>query len=294
MIAIARIARRALAAMLFLWASAVWAVEVGLVTEGDVAAHREFASQFRHLLSAQGIEIGRGRPALVVTVGVKATASVLAEGGNTPVLAVLMPKAAFATLEKNAGARPFSAFFLDQPPGRQLALVKEVLPGRRVVGMLLGPDSATELGAFSAAAREADLVLVSSRVDEKEALLPTLKKVLAEADLLLALPDALVFNRNTAQAILLSAYRAGKPVVGYSDAYVRAGALAAVYASPADIARHAAEVVAEVLRNGALPPPRFPRYFSIAVNAQVARSMGLAVPAPELLAERLRRQGERE
>ena len=77
------------------------------------------------------------------------------------------------------------------------------------------------------------------------------------------------------------------PVIGYSAAYVRAGALAAAYSTPRQIGQEAAQVARQLWRGGALPTPRYPRNFSIAINRPLAESLGLNLPDEAAVQQRL-------
>ncbi|MES9968078.1 MAG: hypothetical protein ABW074_12490, partial [Sedimenticola sp.] len=80
-----------------------------------------------------------------------------------------------------------------------------------------------------------------------------------------------------------------------SAAYVKAGALAAVYSTPEDIGRQLAETIKEFLDSGGkrLPPPRFPSYFNISTNETVAKSLGLTLMNKELLRALLMKEEEK-
>lgn len=287
---------------------------VALILSDDGAPYQEFVQRFRSTLDASGrgvrisvltaAELAADGAAIkpevdvVIPVGVHAAEVTLQSGVSAPVLATLIPKAAYANLKKLANGRqsPFSAIYLDQPLSRRFALIAEALPGRKKVGVVLGPDSAGELRALQNAARERGLSLVSERIADGDDLLPALKRVLGESEVLLAVPDPLVFNKATAQSILLTSYRAQNPLVGYSQAYVNAGALLAVYSTPAQIGQQAAELLLQLPHNSgvSLPAPQYPKYFSVGVNLQVARSMGIAVEPESVLLERLKATGGRE
>lgn len=280
---------------------------VALVLSEDSAPYQEFAARFRGVLNASGrgirltvlpeSKVTSGVAAfptgtdVVVPVGVRAVEATVQSGVAAPVLATLIPRSAYLYLKKTAGGRDqaFSGIFLDQPLSRRFALIDIALPETRKVGVVLGPESAGELRALQAAAREEGMSLVSERITNADDLLPALKRVLAESEVLLAVPDPLVFNRTTAQSILLTSYRAQNPLVGYSQSYVNAGALLAVYSTPEQIAQQAAELVLRLGISGgvALPAPQYPKYFSVGVNIQVARSMGISVEPGNALLERL-------
>ena len=105
-----------------------------------------------------------------------------------------------------------------------------------------------------------------------------------------ALPDPTVYHAATLQNILLTTYRARVPLVAFSAAYVRAGAVLAVYSTPAQVARRAAEMVKSWQAGRGLPPPQMPREFAVAANAKVAASLGLMLDDAAVIAEDLRRQ----
>jgi ABC-type uncharacterized transport system substrate-binding protein len=223
---------------------------------------------------------------LVISVGAQAARAVHGTTGN-PVVHTLIPRQLYAQLATADGAA-HTAVYLDQPLRRQLELVQLALPKARTLAVLWGSARGVEK-ELTALARERGLRLVSATIESEAQLLPALHRVLEEADVLLAVPDPLVFNAGTLHHVLLTTYRYRIPVIGLSAPYVEAGALAAVYSSPEQIARQTLELIAPLLlgRRGALPPPQWPRYYSVAVNARVAGALGLTLPAPESLEREL-------
>ena len=103
------------------------------------------------------------------------------------------------------------------------------------------------------------------------------------------MPDATVYNNRTISNILLTAYHQRSPVVGFSPAYVKAGALLALYSTPAQVGQQAGEAARLGLATGSLPPPAAPRHFRISTNPYVARSLGIQLEDPAVLHERLER-----
>lgn len=224
---------------------------------------------------------------VIVTLGVKAAEAVAATDRDTPVLALLIPRSAFERIVRrsNREDRLFSAVFIDQPLKRQIELLRLALPGRDRIGVLIGPGSAEQFRPLQTLSRQRNLRIAFERVNAEEALFPALQRVLAESDVLFALPDPAVFNTQTLQNILLAAYRKEVPLIAFSPAYVRAGALLAVYSTPAQLGRQAAEILR---RDGPLPPSQYPRYFSVDVNPYVARSLGILIEDGAALEDKLR------
>lgn len=271
-----------------------------VVRAEDSVAVDEFLGTLRRSLSARAaIEEIRlaaelpGLPAdakLVIPVGVRALRAVVAAPPAAPVLAALVPRQAYERVVGGAAGKRFSAIFLDQPFARQFALLSVAFPERRRVGVLLGSESRLLLSLMQRPAEQQGLVLVEATAESERALLLTLQTVLAAADVLLAVPDPAVHNSGAIQNILLAAYRRGVPVVGFSPAYTRAGALLSLHSSPSQLAEQVASVAADVLAGQSLPTPRWPRDFQISVNRQVARSMAIDLPEESVLVQRLRQK----
>ena len=111
-------------------------------------------------------------------------------------------------------------------------------------------------------------------------LLGTVRQLVQQNDVLLMLPEQGIYNRNTLKGILLTAYRARRPVISYSPAHVKSGALASIYSSPTDIGRHLADVLNDY-GNGFADSSanvQFARYYSVATNSRVALALGIDIP----------------
>lgn len=234
---------------------------------------------------------------LVISVGVKATESVARNFPRTPVIAALVPRDWYLHGGQNrlaAGERAVSAVFLDQPFSRQLRLVKEALPRATRIGVVLSSSQSWQLRELQSQARAFQFTISEAVLGRRDGrLVESLERVLPAADLLLALPDAEVFNRGTAQIIFLTTYRYRVPVIGYSRSLTLAGALVSIYSSPAQIGRHAGEMALRALSGSSirLPPAQFPKYFSISSNNHVAKSLGIDLPEEEFLLKRVEEEG---
>jgi ABC-type uncharacterized transport system substrate-binding protein len=230
--------------------------------------------------------IGRAAPPprLLVTLGGEATRRVAEPGDpawpRVPVVALLVSRAVLEGMPARA-ERPLTGVWLDQPFDRQLALLRLAAPGLDRLAVLLGPTSRRYQAELQQAARNAGYKLAAEVLADPDRLAAALQETLADGEALLSVPDPAVYNSDTAQNILRSAYRQRTPVVGYSAAFVRAGALLAVYSSPAQAGQQAAEIATRVLAGG-LPPAQAPRDFRVAVNAGVGRSLGIALDEDDL------------
>jgi len=229
---------------------------------------------------------GKVSPKLFVALGSEAALALAKADLQAPILSALLPRSSFERVLLESKRRPsaqFSVIYLDQPMSRQLDLIRLALPAAKHLGVLWGPDSKQQTTALKAGALTRGLEVVDASVTASELLFPSLKRVLEAADVLLGVPDPLVFNNNSIQNILLSSFRAKVPLVGFSPAYVRAGALFALYATPSQIGFQAATLATGVLQGKAvLPEPVYSQDFTVSVNEHVARALGLSLDASAL------------
>ncbi len=270
------------------YAEAVEALTVELHHGG--IAHRDIT-----VMRANELAAGTAAPAprLYITLGAEAARVMARRSDSAMVLCALLPREAFEQIQRESGRRvsgDFAALYLDQPVGRQLDLLRLALPQARRVGMLWGPDFQGWAASLEAAVKGRGLQFVGARAEPGEPIYPNLKKVLEEADVLLAVPDRQIYNSTTIQNILLASFRARVPMVAFSPAYVRSGALLALYSSAAQIGRQAGGIALGVLRGRASAiVSQYPLEFTVGVNDNVARSLGLQLDAATLT-EALRRQ----
>ena len=275
--------------------------EIVIVLSRDSEPHREVVASMRAELakqnradllvreilltdlSSQYDQLLKQKPALIVTVGSQAAQDLAARRPPVPLMHTLIPRQTWETLPRSA-TRQDSAIFLDQPLARQLQLIKLALPGRVRIGTVTGPATARTGDELRAAARRLGLTVQVETIDQPAALLPALNQVVDDIQVLVSVPDPMVFAPNTIHHILLTTYRYRVPVLGLSRAYVDAGALLAVYSSPENIGRQLGEVVSRMAAGRwALPAPQYPKYYGVATNPRVAASLNLRLELESVL-----------
>lgn len=276
---------------------------VVVVTAERSGAHEETLVALRSALAPDiptsdfavyGIrDLERGVPGdarIIVTIGAQAAKAVGTRAPTAPVLSTLIPRDAFDAIQYGPHPDRYSAIFLDQPVHRQIALLNIALPHKPTVALLASPASYELARRLASVAREQQLDANIEKISAVDEIYPALERLLAEPAVLLALPDSTVFNSYTIQNVLLTSYRRRAPLVGFSPAYVHAGALLALYSTPAQIARQAADAVRRVLAGGGLPPPQAPREFEVATNPNVARSLAIDLDSAARITARLRQR----
>ena len=181
---------------------------------------------------------------------------------------------------------------LDQPLYRYLAFCKLML-GVDSIGLIEGSETKPKSAEVNTL-DEFSLTLNRYQVDPANKLLPVLRDLLQHNDSLLILPQQSIYNRNTVKGVLLTSYRSRKPVISYSPAHVKSGAVASIFSSPIDIGRHLALLINQGLQNepGTGSPFQFARFYSITTNSRVAGALGISLPAEQILRSRLDRLGQ--
>lgn len=233
---------------------------------------------------------------LLVPVGVKATRYIAElHAGKAPVLALMLPRAAAEHIRwpTMLGRGKTTYVFIDQPANRTLGLIEEAFPSARRIGVVISEENqgAVKLLALEAVKRR--LELKQETVTAAEEVAPALRRMLPDSDVLLLVPDTLAINSANAQNVLLTTYRYRVPVVGFSQGLAKAGAVAAVYSSPAQIGRHGAQIAARwLVDEGDLPPPQPASEFSVAFNSRVARSLSLNMTEESEIRRKLGAQDE--
>lgn len=263
---------------------------------GALQADWRAPSRGRELVVLSARELPAGPlPSALITLGSAATQLAMAraeaspEWARVPMLAGLLPRDGFNAIWKRPPAW-VSAAWLDQPFERYLELIRRALPRLTRVGVLLGPATQGLRPALSKAAADRGLQLVVGSVSQPDDMYPSLRGVLADAEVLLVLPDRTVGDPAALQNTLITAYRQRVPVVGYSPALVKAGATLGLYASPAQVGRQLAAMLKPPIAATNWPASRAAEGFTVVVNEQVSRSLGLDVPEVTELTEALRRQ----
>lgn len=269
------LARVALALLLGVCASAQ-ALTVQLLGAGQ--GSEAFVSALRDALGKSHVVItGAGQADLVVALHEGVIAEARAQ--SRPCL-FLLPAPGH---ELGAGE---SVVFWAPSLTDQLRLARAIMPGLRRVGLLVSTADIPRARALRELAAE-QRVDVLVREAEPGLLARQVGEVAPSADLLLAPVDSHLFSRDNLRPVLLAAYRQNRVFIGPTPAWVRAGSLASLYATPQTLAADVAAAVRAWQQNGRWPAPAQASRFDVITNPQVARSLGLRLPDAELLTRSL-------
>ena len=178
-----------------------------------------------------------------------------------------------------------SDFITAQPTCRNIQLIKAINPEWDSVAVLSSNNSVDIAAELTRCAIHQDINLQVYAITDDSDLLKTLEIAVENNKVLLAITDPLIYNSHSVKNILLTAYRHRKPVIAYSDSFVHAGAVAAIYTSPQYTGNTAAKLISEFLQNNWQFDKKiyYPDDFSVSLNRQVATSLEISLPSEEEL-----------
>ena len=218
---------------------------------------------------------------LVITLGSSAADKILEQNINKPVLSTLIPQQTFNAIIKNrkTSNEPWSALLIDQPIKRQLLLIKHMFGKQEAIGTILGPYSAPMEQELAKQSRNLNQTLFIEKIQATDELIFSLNRLSNNSGVLLAIPDPVAFNKNTIRSILLSTYRHRIPVVGFSQSYVKAGAVASLHTDISQIAEQTANLTQQFFVTGKFSRDfYYPAEFNITYNRMVANSLNQELP----------------
>lgn len=266
---------------------------VCLIQSDSAAPYQQFSATLNKTLAASNADVRvvesqrceADGSDLVIAVGMKAMELAIASSA-APVLGAMIPRTGYEMLLERQPAqqrsKEISAIYLDQPWDRQLNFIRTILPNHDTVGLLYSPDIRITLPRLPPG-----MSLNAKTVSSPETLFAALENILDSSDVLLAIPDSKIYSSSNVRNILLTSYRYKVPLIGVSQAYVNAGALGAIFSTPEQLAVQTAETVVSFVRDRRLPIPQYPATFDIALNHQVARSLGIVLDSLQAIHENM-------
>lgn len=282
--------------ILLLWAPAGWLTAGTLLLS---PAPSTLSEQFADALGRQGRAItaqylqqppdttALAEADLVITLGQAALKWRMQQAPSTPTLAIYLNLDSLHTLAlTDADQRPdwLQLMTISPLPDRQLQLAAIGVPRLRRLGLLYSPSQDWQLPLWQAAAERQQLQLVTRRLDHPAQLARQLADLLPRTDALIGIEDSAVYAPELIKTILLTSYNHNRVLIGPSAPYIAAGSLASTYSDPEAVAADVSALLAQEWQPRTL---HFPRRFSVISNRQVARSLGLDLPADDDLQQRL-------
>ena len=241
---------------------------------------------FENFIAGESSSLPIDNVNMLIAFGTKAANDNLVSDFKHQTIISMIPRQSEIGQNDNFNSDRVIRIFIDQPFERFLALTKAVMPRATRIGLLLYRPSDEQRKSFEETALNSGFELAIGEVDSNDDIGESLSHLVNNIDVLIALPDSRIHNSNTISNILTTSYRNHIPVIGFSSAYVKAGATAAVYTSLNDISKQVSDEAVQILLNGTPGENNLSAsYFSISFNFDVARSLGIAITSPSDIKE---------
>ena len=170
--------------------------------------------------------------------------------------------------------------------GKQIELLREIIPGLRRLGVVasaVSPGALAEMGAFAATASNLGYDISTFKLRGGEDIGPVFKALEGRVDAISVVPDPVVISNRI--RIITLALAARIPAIYSTREYPEVGGLMSYGPNLPDLYRRAAEFVDKILR-GTKPadiPVEQPNKFDLIINLTTAKALGLTVSEAFLL-----------
>lgn len=252
---------------------------------GEQTVTLKSLDEVKHVVPSDEIYIAAGPRALRGLIELKS---------EVPILGVLITKSAYlsviGTAESVRSPNELSAIFADPDPTVQVKLIRLLFPKNASVGVLLGPETSSLAAEIEQAGHTYGVDIRIEKIAERQQVFDALSR-LASAKVVLALPDSVIYNKDTLRNILITTYRRGQALIGYSPGMIVAGALATTACAITALANDTSHVVASYSHVKRLPSPRYCQDYGVFLNEQVSESLDITPPSTDILNKKLKSMG---
>src|SRR5262245_26935301 len=266
--------------------------ELGYVEGQSIVLEPRWAEGQYARYPALVADLVRLKACVIVVVGGTATKAAKEVTGTVPIVMSLVidpvGSGLIPSLAHPGGNVTGTSIMAPDLVGKQLELLKEVLPKISRVAVLWNPDNpggVPQLRQAEVAARTLGVRLQALEARGPQELDSAFAAMTRErADALVILNDA-ILGVNLSKQIAERAAKSRLPSVHGAPEYAQVGGLMVYGANMLDLERRAATFVDKILK-GAKPadlPIEQPSKFELVINLKTARALGLMIPSTVLL-----------
>jgi putative ABC transport system substrate-binding protein len=240
------------------------------------------ADDYRAAVQQAFGKLKEGNPDLLVTLGANNTLAALQHTITTPIVFSMVPNALDASWMTGPALEPerLTGITTDIEPAEQIEWIHKLHPRCRRLGVFYSERTRRTVEAIQAAARKKDITVVAIEASRDDFLHAIDALNAASCDGALMIADSQVYNLACLKRMLLWGARLHKPVWGFSESLVKAGACGAMYADYERIGRQTASLAVRVA-GGEKPATiglQYPTAPRTAINERTADLIGLAIP----------------
>lgn len=210
-------------------------------------------------------------PKLVAAFGVGAVDRLFDIRAHPPLLPTLILR---GDLKLDASQRA-GAIFADVPLVLIAGRLRAAFPGKSRLGLIRRASQIAPDAAIVARLHQAGFDLLIVECPGAGNLLDAFQSLKGKVDFVIAQPDVELYNSATLKPLVMASLENRLPIVGFSAAFVRAGALAGVYPDFHELGKQTGELMIRILSGHPAHLDEEPRSVVISVNPRIARLIGI-------------------
>ncbi len=217
------------------------------------------------------------QPNLIVAIGSRALEAV--KDLPRPVIYLMTP-APEAIIQ---GRPQITGIRMATSPAAQLAAIQETFPAITKIALLHNPATSGDFPDLArSAAQRLHLSLIAVAAGSDREAIQRLTGMTAEFEAILLTPDPDLITPPLLEALALLSLEERKPLIAFAPKYVEQGAALAIFATPEESGRQAAEMVKRLLfapGQGGLKP-EYAKKATVLTNNHIIRELGLLSAGP--------------
>jgi putative tryptophan/tyrosine transport system substrate-binding protein len=259
--------------------------ETGFVEGQNVVIEQRWADNQLHRLPTLAADLVRRQVAVIVSNG-PAVEAARSATTTIPIVFVIgddpVRRGLVTSLNRPGGNLTGLTFFANRLSAKRLEMLLELVPGARVVAVLIDPNfssSADELREVEEAGHTIERKIVAVKAGNEREFEGAFTKIVQAGAGALVVCGSPSFTSERRTLVALAARHAIPTIYDIRD-YVAAGGLISYSASFTDAYRQAGVYAGRILK-GAKPselPVLQPTTFELAINLKTAKGLGLTVP----------------
>lgn len=269
------------------------------VMSGDNKIYKDFYSRFKTELhdNINIVEVGVSNVNnevlnshnFIITVGYRAAKNISEYKPKSTVIYSLIPDNEKTHSSLSCKNNNCYYIYINQPVIRYTKLFKILFPQDRVMVLATTKVNTKIIQQIQISSKNIGVTYKELQIQQDSNIARTFTNILSKDDVLLALPNTAIYNSNNAKSILLSTYHKDVPIIAYSKAFVKAGAIAGLYSSIDHIADKTAKIVNRIIKGGHQKQKGYyPDDFTIEINSAVANSLNINIDSESVIKRKLK------
>lgn len=241
----------------------------------NITYRKLFLSRVEDKPAALSAAILEHQPDLIFALGTASTKLASHATSNIPIVSTMIMNNDWLDQMDNA-----TGVSLGYPLTTQFEWIRNFFPRMKRIAILYNPEENEQvIQSARIIAPQTGFELLAVPVETPRQLPYALEQLENNIQIMLGIPDKVVFSPRTAQAVLLATFRNKVPLIGISDNWVESGALYALSWDYEDIGKQCATQSGKLLKGALIKQIsiEYPRKVAYTINVKIAEHMNIEI-----------------